>query len=300
MRAKFLDKLDHSQEPFYLLHMAQRWLQLVLGLVMAGLAIVIASVAVVLRDKVAVGVVGVAFLNVTTLGSTLTNLVVAWTSLETSLGAIARISIFVRDTPDEERDESSKRVVLGQEWRRNGHIRWENVFATYAPADSLGGNTVESTWALRGVDLEILPGQRVAVCGRTASGKSSLLLSLVGMLEIPVGRILVDGIDTSTVQVEALRQRFRVISQDAFTESTHVTFRQELDPEGQHADDFLVATLQDFDIWDEVSAAGGFDGNRSGASFSSGETQLFLLARLAIHESRTPGCIIILDEATSR
>ncbi|EQL00063.1 canalicular multispecific organic anion transporter 1 [Ophiocordyceps sinensis CO18] len=297
MRAKFLDKLDRSQEPFYLLHMAQRWLQLVLGLVTAGLAVAIASIVVALRDKLIVGVVGVAFLNVTMLGSTLTNFVVAWTSLETSLGAIARISLFVRDTPDEERDESSKGRVLGQEWCRNGHVCLENVFATYAPAD---GDIPETIWALRGVDLEILPGQRVAVCGRTASGKSSLLLSLLGMLEIPIGRILIDGIDIATVQLETLRQRLRVISQEAFTESAHVTFRQELDPEGRHADDFLMETLRDFGIWDSVSAAGGLDGNRSDASFSSGQAQLFLLARLAVNESRTPGGIIILDEATSR
>lgn len=55
MRLKFREKLDRSQEPFYLLYMVQRWLQLVLGLVVAGLAITTAGVAVSLRDKVVAG-----------------------------------------------------------------------------------------------------------------------------------------------------------------------------------------------------------------------------------------------------
>ncbi|PMB71297.1 Multidrug resistance-associated protein 1 [Beauveria bassiana] len=134
MRQKFIEKFDRSQEPFYLLFMAQRWLQLVLELVVAGLAVAIACVAVGLRGKVAAGAVGVAFLNVTTIGSTLTNFIIAWTSLETSLGAIARIAVFERDTPKEIADGQEKTVV-SDAWPSKGHVQIENIHATYASED---------------------------------------------------------------------------------------------------------------------------------------------------------------------
>lgn len=294
MRLKFREKLDRSQEPFYLLYMVQRWLQLVLGLVVAGLAVAIAGVAVSLRDKVAAGAVGVAFLNVTTLGSSLTNFIIAWTSLETSLGAISRIALFERDTPSERRDGLSVTTAVDQDWPQQGHVQFENVFATYM-TDS---KSLKPSWNLRGVTLEILPGQRVAVCGRTGSGKSTLLLTLMGMLDMSRGRIIVDGIDISTVQMVALRQRFRAISQDIFIDS--LTFRQELDPEDRYSDEAVIATLKELDVWSKIAASGGLDGKRIDASLSNGEAQLVSIARLVLNASQTPGSLVVLDEATSR
>ncbi|POR33115.1 Canalicular multispecific organic anion transporter 1 [Tolypocladium paradoxum] len=294
MRSKFEEKLDRSQEPFYLLYMVQRWLQLVLGLVVAGLAVAIAGVVVSLRDKVIAGAVGVAFLNVTTLGSSLTNFIVAWTSLEISLGAISRIALFERDTPSEKRDESSITMAVEENWPQYGHVRFENVFATYSTPEA---NVSKPVWNLRGITLEIPPGQKVAVCGRTGSGKSTLLLALMGMLEMPVGRIVVDGIDTSTIQMVPLRKRFNAISQDSVVDSS--TFRQELDPEGQHTDEVIAARLKELGVWAKVSASGGLDGKRIDASLSNGETQLISIARLVLNASRMIGALVILDEATS-
>lgn len=101
VRAKFLDKPDASQRPVYLLLSVQRWLQLVLNLVVMGLDVLVAGVTSALRSNVNVGAVGVAFVNATTLGETLTWLVVSYTSLETSLGPITRIVSFEQDTPPE-------------------------------------------------------------------------------------------------------------------------------------------------------------------------------------------------------
>ncbi|EOO01865.1 putative canalicular multispecific organic anion transporter 1 protein [Phaeoacremonium minimum UCRPA7] len=57
-RAEFMDKLDRSQEPVYLLYSVQRWLQVVLNLVVAGLVVVIAGVCVALRGRISAGSVG--------------------------------------------------------------------------------------------------------------------------------------------------------------------------------------------------------------------------------------------------
>lgn len=295
MRKKFIEKFDRSQEPFYLLFMAQRWLQLVLQLVVAGLAVVIACVAVGLRGKVAPGAVGVAFLNVTTIGSTLTNFIIAWTSLETSLGAISRIAVFERDTPKEIADGEEKTVV-SDAWPREGHAQIQNIYATYASEDEETGNT--PVWNLNNVSLEIRPGERVAVCGKTGSGKSTLLLSFMGMIRMPMGRIAVDGVDTSTINMTQLRQRFSVISQDSFVDSS--TFRQELDPERQFSDDEIVTSLKECEIWDKIRESGGLSAKRIDTNMSNGEVQLLCIARLVLRDGGKSGGFIVLDEATSR
>ncbi|KAF1738031.1 Multidrug resistance-associated protein 1 [Beauveria bassiana] len=294
MQQKFSEKFDRSQEPFYLLFMAQRWLQLVLELVVAGLAVAIACVAVGLRGKVAAGAVGVAFLNVTTIGSTLTNFIIAWTSLETSLGAIARIAVFERDTPQEIADGEEKTVV-SDAWPSKGHVQIENIHATYASEDEKTGNA--PVWNLNDVSLEILPGERVAVCGKTGSGKSTLLLSFMGMMRMPKGRIIVDGVDTSTINMSQLRQRFSVISQDSFVDSS--TFRQELDPEHQFSDDAIVTSLKECEIWDKIRESGGLGAKRIDTNMSNGEVQLLSIARLIFSDGGKPGGLIVLDEATS-
>ncbi|KAG5912735.1 hypothetical protein E4U61_007992 [Claviceps capensis] len=76
--------MDASKKPIFLLFSVQRWLQLVLNMVVAGLVVLVAGVAVVVRSKVNVGAIGIAFLNAST------------------VGAIARIALFERDTPSEQ------------------------------------------------------------------------------------------------------------------------------------------------------------------------------------------------------
>ncbi|KYK55948.1 hypothetical protein DCS_07913 [Drechmeria coniospora] len=295
-RTKFREKLDRSQEPFYLLHMVQRWLQLVLGLVVAGLAVVITIITVTLRDKVAAGVAGVALLKVTTLGSTLTNFIMAWTSLETSLGAISRIVVFEDKTPSEKQDDSTSTAATDENWPQNGRVQIENIFATYVMDKEKNAKPV---WHLRGITLNIEPGDRVAVYGRSGSGKSTFLLALLGMIDMPVGRVVVDGVDLSALRMMELRNRFRVISQDNFLDPES-TLRQELDPEGQYSDDTVTDILVRCCLHAKVLAVGGLQTQMADAALSKGEAQLFSIAKLVLSESSTAGGgLIILDEATS-
>ncbi len=73
----------------------------------------------------AVGAIGVALTNATSLGETLTNLIVSWTSLETALGAVARIALFKRDTPLE--PAGSDAGELDDDRSGTGAIEFVNV-----------------------------------------------------------------------------------------------------------------------------------------------------------------------------
>lgn len=226
MLSELRECLDRTQEPDYLLLIVQAWLRLVLAFLVAGLSVVVVGVAVATRHSTSGGAIGVAFLNLVTLGSGLTNLISSWTSLEISLGAIARIEAFERDTPAE--TNVSSPVEVSANWPERGDLKLENLHASY-------DTSADPVWSLDDVCLHIEAGERVAICGRSGSGKSTLLLSLLALIECPRGRILLDDVDISRVPQPLLRSRFHVISQDTFTQGESV--REALDPDSAFADD---------------------------------------------------------------
>lgn len=126
---KNLRLLDASQKPYYLLLCIQRWLTLVLDLTVAGLAILLIILTVFLRDRINPSLLGIALVQVTNLGMNLAQLIMHWTTLETSLGAVARIKSFSEDTPSE--------VLLGEDempdakWPAQGRLTFEGVSASY-------------------------------------------------------------------------------------------------------------------------------------------------------------------------
>ncbi|KAI0536463.1 putative ATP-binding cassette transporter [Xylaria digitata] len=290
MLAELRDSLDRTQEPSYLLLVVQTWLRLVLALLVAGLSVVVVGVAVATRRSAGGGAIGVAFLNLVTLGSGLANLISSWTSLETSLGAIARIESFERDTPAE--TKVSPPVEVSSDWPEKGELKVENLHASYDTS-----NSENPAWSLRDISLHIKAGERVAVCGRSGSGKSSLLLSLLALIDCPRGRILLDDVDISQVPQPLLRSRFHVVSQDTFTQGESV--REALDPDGLFSDDVIENVLRECAIMDNVVAAGGLLGELSSANFSAGEAQLFVLARTILQAGGRSGGVVLLDEATS-
>lgn len=121
-------QLDDSQRPDYLLLSLQRWLNLVLDLTIAGIAVGVVGLAVRYRGSTTGGQVGVALNVVLLANATLIRLVETWTTMETSLGAIARIKSMERDTP---RESDQQERSAGDDWPRLGRLRVEHVTASY-------------------------------------------------------------------------------------------------------------------------------------------------------------------------
>ncbi|MGC4095397.1 MAG: ABC transporter ATP-binding protein [Polyangiaceae bacterium] len=86
-----------------------------------------------------------------------------------------------------------------------GAIRFEDVGFRYPGA---------SEWALRHIDLEIAPGQAVALVGENGAGKTTFVKLLTGLYAPSEGRIFIDGRDLSEYPEDELRKRFAVIFQD--------------------------------------------------------------------------------------
>lgn len=121
--------LDKSQKPMYLLFCVQRWLLLVLSLMAMALVVLLMGVAIPLRESVSSGFVGLALVQVTTLTDMMNTLIVQWTEVESCLGAVTRISHFIKDTP---REGSLEEITPSlDEWPTEGTVVMENVSASY-------------------------------------------------------------------------------------------------------------------------------------------------------------------------
>ena len=121
--------LDASQKPYYYMYCVQRWLNLVLDLIIAALAVIVMGVAVGTQNRSGATSIGVALVNITTLGETFRNLIISWTSLETSLAAVSRLQTFSRDTPRE--NLLTGGIEPQAEWPSSGAIDFQNVSISY-------------------------------------------------------------------------------------------------------------------------------------------------------------------------
>lgn len=278
--------LDASQQPYYLFFCIQRWLSLVLDLTVAGLAVVLMILIVTLRERLQAGLVGVALLNIMNFNLSLTQVIQQWTTLETSLGAIARVKSFVAGTPTEHLVKEDQTPPKG--WPMQGAIAFHDVSASYAP---------EGPLILRDINLSIPSGQKIGIVGRSGSGKSSLITSLLHMLIVRQGIITIDGQQMDTTSRESWRQGLNPIPQEPLF--LHGSIRSNLDPHSRTAsDEPLIASLKRVGLWDTITKAGGLDTEiHPEKQLSYGQRQLFCVARAIINRSYSR--ILILDESTA-
>lgn len=291
-----LDKIfaytDEAAKPCYYMYTIQRWLVLVLNGLALVMGVIMVSMAVYLTNTVSQAGFGLAMTSLLDYGAMVEALVVAWTGLETSLGAIRRIKGFVEDTPIEHNNPGAKDPAAA--WPSQGRVVLTGVSCAYS-------DKKDASLALRDISFTIQPGQKAIVVGRTGSGKSSLLLAMLHCLH-HTGSIAIDDVDITDLTHDGLRGAITTISQE--TINLPGTIKDNLVPEGPLGssdveDDELWSVLELVRLRDLITKKGGLDTPLSDLHLSVGQKQLFDIARAIVHQRRTKGKLVLMDEVTS-
>ncbi len=124
-----LNRLDVSQRPYYLLFCIQRWLNLVLLIMVGIMGVAVVTLSTTLDKMTTPSRLGVALSAVVTFNANLTSLMMFWTQMETSIGAIARIKSFQTGTENENKEGET--LVPPQDWPSKGEIEFRNVSVSY-------------------------------------------------------------------------------------------------------------------------------------------------------------------------
>ncbi|OAQ99018.1 hypothetical protein LLEC1_01154 [Akanthomyces lecanii] len=288
--------LDYSQRPYYHMYAIQRWLALVMDLTVAGIAMLLVGLAVNMPGKTTGGAIGLSLVTLINLSESMSYLVKDWSNLETSLGAMARVREFNNTTPLEAEPVLKPGEQLPDNWPSLGRVDLTSVTAKYDPLD-LAARPV-----LKNLSLIVQPREKVAIIGRTGSGKSSLLLALLSFLDYS-GTIRIDGRDVRSIPPDLLRSRIVTVSQDdvELAASVRVNLNPyELQSPRDHiSDDMMIDYLTKVKLWPLVQAHGGLEAQLRDLEFSKGQKQLLCIARAMLRRQHTSASLVLVDEATS-
>ena len=221
---------------------------------------------------------------------------------ENNLVSVQRLSRYTDSIPVERYEDESN---ASSSWPTQGLIRASNVKMKYRE------NLPE---VLRDVSFEIRDGEKIGICGRTGSGKSSLFSTLLRIVESHSGKITIDGVDISKVGLEKTAQldcvdssgscnvyhSFKISLEHKHTRILYITqvlfsgtIRRNLDPFDKYKDQDILSALQRVHLeslkLDSVV-------KERGENYSVGERQLLCFARVLL---RTNCKIILMDEATA-
>ena len=284
-RENNLHMIDINQRAYFAYLVANRWFSLYLEIAGSFLVFATAIFAVLGRNSTNAADIGLVMTYALQVTAILGFTVRSITELEGQMNAVERANYYCNDLPQEEAAE--KDPGPPENWPSTGQMQITDVRMRYRE---------ELDLVLKGVNVNIAGGEKVGVVGRTGSGKSSLMIAILRMVEVVDGQITVDGVDLRALGLNDVRKKITIIPQDPVMFSGTIRFN--LDPFNQHTDAELWSALEKSNMKSFVEEFdGGLDAivSEYGENISAGQRQVICLTRALLRNSK----ILILDEASS-
>uniref|UniRef100_A0A8C3AGT5 Multidrug resistance-associated protein 1 n=1 Tax=Cyclopterus lumpus TaxID=8103 RepID=A0A8C3AGT5_CYCLU len=277
--------VDHNQKAYYPSIVANRWLAVRLEFVGNCIVSFAALFAVIARESLSPGIMGLSISYALQLTSSLTWLVRMSSEVETNIVAVERVKEY-SDT-EKEAEWTHEPSSLPTGWPTEGCIEIRGLGLRYRHDLDL---------AIRNITIKIHQGEKVGIVGRTGAGKSSLTLALFRIIEASEGQIFIDGVDIAQLGLHELRSRITIIPQDPVLFSG--SLRMNLDPFESFSDEEVWRSLEYSHLKSFVSGLPNklsHECSEGGENLSVGQRQLLCLARALLRKTK----ILVLDEATA-
>ncbi|XP_074696419.1 multidrug resistance-associated protein 1 isoform X1 [Strix aluco] len=278
-------KVDENQKAYYPSIVANRWLAVRLEYVGNCIVLFAALFAVIARNKLSAGLVGLSVSYSLQITAYLNWLVRMSSELETNIVAVERVKEYAE--MEKEAEWSIEQTAPASTWPTEGKVEFRGYGLRYREDLDL---------VLKNINVTINGGEKIGIVGRTGAGKSSLTLGLFRINEAAEGEIIIDGINIAKIGLHDLRFKITIIPQDPILFSG--SLRMNLDPFDQHSDEDIWRSLELAHLKNFVSSLPdklNHECAEGGENLSVGQRQLVCLARALLRKSK----ILVLDEATA-